>query len=80
MRVLTSVAFESRAERKSSPRSPIAGSEGGSMNHLTILTLVLAVAGTALNIIGFVERKGIDQIVGTILLVIAAMMAVANQV
>ena len=54
------------------------------MNHLTILTLVLAVTGTELNIIGFVERKGIDQIVGTILLVIAAVMAVvmavANQV
>lgn len=50
------------------------------MNHLTILTLVLAVVGTALDIIGFVERKGIDQIVGTILLVIAAMMAAVNQV
>ena len=50
------------------------------MNHLTILTLLLAVTGTALDIIGFVERKGIDQIIGTILLVIAAMMAVANQV
>ena len=50
------------------------------MTLYTIVALILAAAGTAVNIVGFVKRHGAAQSLGTFIVMIAVALAVINQI
>ena len=50
------------------------------MTLYTIVALILAAAGTAANIVGFVKRHSAAQSLGTFIMMIAVALAVINQI
>ena len=50
------------------------------MNPYTIVALILAAAGTAVNIMGFAKRHSAAQSLGTFIVMIAVALAVINQI
>lgn len=50
------------------------------MNPYTIVALILAAAGTAVNTVGFVKRNSAAQSLGTFIVMIAVALAVINQI
>ena len=50
------------------------------MTPLTIIALVLALAGTAINIIGGIKKHSSLQDLGTLIVIISVAMAVINKI
>ena len=50
------------------------------MTLYTIVALILAAAGTAVNIVGFAQRHSAAQSLGTFIVMIAVTLAVINQI
>ena len=58
----------------------VCGGRDMPMTLYTIVALILAAAGTAVNIVGFVKRHSAAQRFGTFIVMIAVALAVKNQI
>ena len=50
------------------------------MNPYNIIALILAIAGTAVNVMGTVRRHSAAQSLGTFLVMISVVMALVNEI